>query len=184
MMDSFLKRAIAVAVLAGASVGAHATTTNLGTISNSGPTGLAGTVLGGGQSFSDIFSFNFSGPNTGSHFQVMDIPTTVSEAVTFNGILTAISLFSAGANGVVGGGDDSLLASSISPGGSSLTLNYDHPLSGTDYITVTGVANGSSGAIFAGQIAPVPEAETYAMLLAGLGLMGAVIRRRSMNKNS
>lgn len=26
---------------------------------------------------------------------------------------------------------------------------------------------------------PVPEPETYAMLLAGLGLMGAVIRRRS-----
>jgi hypothetical protein len=27
-------------------------------------------------------------------------------------------------------------------------------------------------------INPVPEAETYAMLLAGLGLMGAIIRRR------
>jgi hypothetical protein len=28
--------------------------------------------------------------------------------------------------------------------------------------------------------APVPEPETYAMLLAGLGLMGAMVRRRSM----
>ena len=28
------------------------------------------------------------------------------------------------------------------------------------------------------QAAPVPEPETYAMLLAGLGLMGAVVRRR------
>jgi hypothetical protein len=31
--------------------------------------------------------------------------------------------------------------------------------------------------------APVPEAETYAMLLAGLGLMGAIVRRRS-NKSA
>jgi hypothetical protein len=30
-----------------------------------------------------------------------------------------------------------------------------------------------------GQMAPVPEPETYAMLLAGLGLMGAVARRRN-----
>ena len=183
MINSTLKRAVAVAILAGASVGAHATTTNLGTISNSVPTGIAGTVLGTGQSFSDIFSFNFGGLNTGgAHIQVTDVPTTISPAVTFNGILSAVSLFSAGANGVVGGGDDSLLASSVSPGGSSLSLDYTQPLSGSSYITVTGISNGSSGAIFAGQIAPIPEPETYAMLLAGLGLMGAVVRRRSTRK--
>ena len=183
MINSSLKRAVAVAILAGVSVGANATTTNLGTISPSIATGFAGTALGGGQSFSDIFSFNFSGPNTGgTHFQVMDVPTTVSPTVTFNGILTAISLFSAGANGVVGGGDDSLLKSSINPGGSSLSLDYTQSLSGPSYITVTGISNGSSGAIFAGQIAPIPEPETYAMLLAGLGLMGAVVRRRSPRK--
>ena len=183
MINPTLKRAIAVAILAGASVGAHATTTNLGAISNTAPTGFAGTALGGGQSFSDIFSFNFSSPSTlGTHFQVQDVPTTVSPTVNFNGILTAISLFSAGANGVVGGGDDSLLKSSINPGGSSLSLDYTQSLSGPSYITVTGISNGSSGAIFAGQIAPIPEPETYAMLLAGLGLMGAVVRRRSTRK--
>jgi len=31
--------------------------------------------------------------------------------------------------------------------------------------------------------APVPEPETYAMLLAGLGLMGAITRRRSANRS-
>ena len=183
MINSSLKRAVAMAILAGASVGAHATTTNLGAISNSAPTGFAGTVLGTGQSFSDIFSFSFLGQSPdGVHVQVNDVPTTVSSAVTFNGILTAVSLFSAGANGVIGGGDDSLLASSISPGGSSLSLDYTQPLSSSSYITVTGISNGSSGAIFAGQIAPIPEPETYAMLLAGLGLMGAVVRRRSARK--
>ncbi|MEO8767301.1 MAG: PEP-CTERM sorting domain-containing protein [Nitrosospira sp.] len=34
------------------------------------------------------------------------------------------------------------------------------------------------------QAAPIPEPETYAMLLAGLGLMGTVIRRRKSRKDS
>ncbi|WP_255034006.1 PEP-CTERM sorting domain-containing protein [Rhodoferax sp. TH121] len=33
--------------------------------------------------------------------------------------------------------------------------------------------------VYSAALAPVPEPETYAMLLAGLGLMGAVVRRRS-----
>jgi hypothetical protein len=40
--------------------------------------------------------------------------------------------------------------------------------------------NGSEGNImFSAQLAPVPEPESYAMLLAGLGLMAVVARRRS-----
>jgi hypothetical protein len=31
-------------------------------------------------------------------------------------------------------------------------------------------------------LAPVPEPETYAMLLAGLGVMGAVVRRRKQKQ--
>ncbi len=34
------------------------------------------------------------------------------------------------------------------------------------------------------QVATIPEPETYAMLLAGLGLMGFMVRRRSGNENS
>lgn len=33
------------------------------------------------------------------------------------------------------------------------------------------------------QAAPIPEPETYAMLLAGLGLMGAVVRRRKLRQS-
>jgi len=45
------------------------------------------------------------------------------------------------------------------------------------------VAYGTSG-IFVGttNIVPVPEPETYAMMLAGLGLVGAVARRRKLAK--
>lgn len=185
MIHSSLKRAVAVAMLAGVSFGANATTTHLGTVSTEEPKGFAGTVLGDGMSFSDIFSFTVSEPNVSSTYVVQNVPTMVTESTSFDGILSALSLFSAGANGVVGGGDDMLLASTTAPGGESLSLGYDQSLSGASFITVTGVSNASGGAIYAGEIAAViPEPETYAMLLAGLGLMGAVVRRRSKNKTS
>lgn len=185
MIHSSLKRAVAVAMLAGISFGANATTTPLGTVSTDVPMGFAGNVLGDGVSFSDIFTFTLSEPNVSSSYDVINVPATVSENTSFDGILSALSLFSAGANGAIGGGDDTLLASSTAPGGESLTLDYNASLSGLSYITVTGISNASGGAIYAGEItAAIPEPETYAMLLAGLGLMGAVVRRRSTNKTS
>lgn len=38
---------------------------------------------------------------------------------------------------------------------------------------------GTYSAIIINRVAPVPEPQTYAMLLAGLGLLGAMVRRRS-----
>lgn len=52
---------------------------------------------------------------------------------------------------------------------------------GTDYqLRVTGVAVGTFGGAYAGTMAvvPIPEPETYAMILAGLGLLGFMARRR------
>jgi hypothetical protein len=180
MIKNSIKLTVVAAMLAGMSVGANATTTDLGTVTT-GPTTFGGTVLGSGVAFSDIFTLDISQNVTS--FSVVDVPLSVG-GTTFDGILTGLSLFSAGANGIVGGGDDTLLQSSISPGDNSLTLTYDQPLSGASFITVTGVSNGSAGAIYAGAVAAIPEPETYAMLLAGLGLMGAVVRRRSNRKAS
>ena len=45
-----------------------------------------------------------------------------------------------------------------------------------EYLVAGGTIRYSSLPI--GSVSPVPEAETYAMMLAGLGLMGAVVRRR------
>jgi hypothetical protein len=54
-------------------------------------------------------------------------------------------------------------------------------------IFASGPGSGSLGIDFSastgGSASMVPEPESYAMLLAGLGLMGAVIRRRSMGEN-
>ena len=67
-------------------------------------------------------------------------------------------------------------------------LSYSATQAGTGFSAITGtfdstdafVAYTTSSSAGAGNIiyAPVPEPETYAMLLAGLGLMGAVARRR------
>jgi hypothetical protein len=183
MIKNSMKLTFVAAMLAGMSVGANATTTDLGTVTTD-PITFGGTVSGSGVTFSDIFSFNLTEPNVSSGFSVVDVPLSVG-GTNFDGILTGLSLFSAGANGIVGGGDDTLLQSSTSTDGNSLSLNYDQPLSGASFITVTGISNGTAGAIYAGAVAAaVPEPETYAMLLAGLGLMGAVVRRRSNRKTS
>jgi len=46
------------------------------------------------------------------------------------------------------------------------------------YFKVTGTTTGTSGGNYTFALAPVPEPASYAMLLAGLGIMGAVVRRR------
>ncbi|MYN25459.1 PEP-CTERM sorting domain-containing protein [Duganella sp. CY42W] len=52
--------------------------------------------------------------------------------------------------------------------------------SGSYYMEVKGKVLGTSGGSYGGtlNVAAVPEPETYGMLLAGLGLLGAVARRR------
>jgi hypothetical protein len=176
-----LKQIAAVAVLAGASVGANATTTDLGTISNNTPTTFSGVIQGSGIGINDIFTFNFEQPNMGSGYDVVNVPLTFSHG-NFNTALATMTLMS-NDNGIVGDFDDHVLKSTVlpSPGNSpdNLSLQWDQPITGHAYINITGITNGTQGGIYAGAIAAaVPEPETYAMLLAGLGLMGAVVRRR------
>ncbi len=189
MIKLSLKGAVAIAVLAGASAGANATTTDLGIISSSVPATFTGTVLGSQQSFSDIFNFSLSQPNASSGYDVINFPVNIPSVGTLGTVLSTLSLVSDGPDGKPGTADDVVLKSVVLPsaGNSSdhLSLTWDQPLTGPAYLNVTGVTSGSLGGIYSGSIAAaVPEPETYAMLLAGLGLMGAVVRRRSMRKNS
>jgi hypothetical protein len=66
-------------------------------------------------------------------------------------------------------------------GGTSLPAGvYSLVVSGTG---ITGSSATYSGSISATPISAVPEPQTYLMLLAGLGVMGAIARRRN-NANS
>lgn len=185
-----LKQAVAIAVLAGASAGAYADTEqSLGTISTSFPTTFSSVVAPTTTGFSDIFTFTVAEPNLGVGASVVNIPLNVS-GFTFDTVLATMSLISAGADNAIGGGDDTVLQSVVLPSSGNstdhLSLNWDTPVSGgLHYLNITGVTGGSEGGIYSGAIASaVPEPETYAMLLAGLGLMGAVVRRRGMRKTS
>ncbi|MEW6120433.1 MAG: FxDxF family PEP-CTERM protein [Pseudomonadota bacterium] len=59
--------------------------------------------------------------------------------------------------------------------GAEPTGLYFHPLTNVAYVNVQHPASGNDVLV---EIAPVPEPETYAMMLAGLGLVGYMARRR------
>jgi hypothetical protein len=63
---------------------------------------------------------------------------------------------------------------------STTVLNPTVLLAGDYTLQIRGTVTGSAGGSYAGvlNLTPVPEAETYAMFLAGLGLMGLISRRR------
>ena len=59
---------------------------------------------------------------------------------------------------------------------------------GSYYLSVNGLVQGAGGGSYSSNVnlamAPVPEAETYAMMIAGLGLLGVVARRRKAAKQA
>lgn len=61
----------------------------------------------------------------------------------------------------------------------------DYSLGAGSYaLHLFGQGTGKSGGMYLGgaTIAPVPEASTWVMMLAGLGLVGSIVRRRAANK--
>jgi hypothetical protein len=64
--------------------------------------------------------------------------------------------------------------------GNNSTYTFNLPSAGNYHVDISGVVNGLSGGVYAIALsaAPVPEPETFAMLLVGLGLVGTIARRR------
>jgi hypothetical protein len=187
MIKTSLKLTAVAALLAGASVGANAATTDLGTIALGEPQTFTGVVQGSGTSINDIFTFELGAGNVASGYSVVNVPLSFNGG-DWNTALATLTLMS-NADGIVGNTDDQMLGTAVWDQGSNsndlLSLAYDSAITGPAYIQVTGITDGGNGGIYSGAIAAaVPEPETYAMLLAGLGLMGAVVRRRSNRKAS
>jgi hypothetical protein len=175
-MKKALFAAILVAMggyMAPASAVTITTSTNLGDI-----TGLAknvGNTFGAaayGSSFSDLYTFDLS---TASQ----SVGTTVTIDLSVGPLNFQLSNMAIKLTDSTGATtyamDNTMDASNALQLSASLTA-------GTGYrFLVTGDVTGNIGGAYGGvlQAAPVPEAETYAMMLAGLGLVGFMALRRT-----
>ena len=174
-MKKTLYAAILVAMggyMAPASAVTITSTTSLGDL-----TGLAASI---GNSFNaTAFNSSFSDEYT---FSLNTLSQSVGTTVTIDLSLGAnnfqlsnmvIEMFDS--TGVTSYGFDNTMDASKS-------LQLITTLGAGSYkFLVTGVVSGNLGGGYGGvlQAVPVPEAETYAMMLAGLGLVGFMARRRT-----
>ena len=121
-----------------------------------------------GNPFSDIFTFSIpvgASGNGGSN--------VISLSSSGNVIFSLFSLAEAGFGTVFG-----------ATGGTSSSLSFANGgVPGSYTLTVAGSKTSLASGSYAGNvtISPVPEPETYAMILAGLGLLGFAARRRKTN---
>lgn len=173
------KTALTAALLLGSLVSLPASAVTIGqTVDLGDLTGLAksvGNAFGAGDfgsSFEDVYVFDLS---------------TASQSV---GTTVTINLSFGGANFLLSGMEIRLTDST-----GATTYDWDNTLdassalqvsallgAGNDYrFVVSGTVAGNAGGAYGGvlQAAPVPEAGTYGMMLAGLGLVGLMVRRRA-----
>ena len=160
-----LKTALAAVALASGMASAMATTFNIGSLP------IAPAVYSNVQSvapgaISDLYSFLFpAGALSGSGSAI-----TIDVASILNIDSVQVSLLDAGLNPLAWGsmGDTSVLFNQPLTAGSSYSFR------------VTGNAFGSSGGTYAflASAAPVPEPAAVALMLAGLGVVGSIVRRR------
>ena len=177
-MDTrYLFRLLPLALAVGFSGSALAVTTNLGAVVVGTPTTFSGSSAPG--SFTDLFTFTLPA-NGGSGYSVANF------ALPFFGLNTTLSSLTLYSNpdGILSNGDDLQVAVN-STGGGSIALTYGASVVGPYYLKVSGIATGTAGGLYNGAIsvaavppAPVPEPESYALMLAGIGAIGLVVVRR------
>lgn len=127
-----------------------------------------------GDTFMDHFTFNI----TGTVPQSLDaIVSSISRTASTGLDITGLSLYSSGGT---------LISSGMSLQSGAIdvwTLSSDNLAAGNYYVQVSGTLVSATSGAFGGAVmlAPVPEPETYGMLLAGLGLVGFMARRRKQD---
>jgi hypothetical protein len=137
-----------------------------------------------GATFADHFTFSVTGTTT-SNFDA--IISSISRTADTGLNISALSLYRVGGGTGTGGtAGDTLISSGTSLNSGQMdvwTLSSDNLAAGSYYVLVGGNMVSDTSASFGGAVmlaptAPVPEPETYGMMLAGLGVLGVLARRR------
>ncbi len=173
MRNSFRLKLLAAAILmtSGVSNAAPTVMGNWGV--HDDPVEHASVLLGSGAgSFDHIFTFNLSTRN-----DVVSIAVT-NDFGKFNINGAALQLWKE--TSVDGNYTNDTSVESFAFDSSSVGMDFGKLEPGNYYYEITGTVLGSKGGsyILDSYISPVPEPETYAMLLAGLGMIGFSLRRR------
>ena len=171
-MTQSIRNAVAGMLFALLSLGAQATAYDFGILSLGDGRSSAEPQFGGAGFVVGAFSDTWA-------FQLADDGSTLTSAlsVNFSSFFHVSSGQYAIYSGTVGGEAEKL--DSWTFGGTPEYNLVSLMSAGPYYLAVSGLADGSAGGHYVLNIAaPVPEPETYALLLAGLALVGFVARRR------
>jgi hypothetical protein len=142
-----------------------------------------------GATFADHFTFSVSG-TTGMNFDA--IISSISRTADTGLDISGLSLYRVGGGTGTGGtAGDTLVTSGTSSMTGAMdvwTLSSNNLTAGSYYVLVSGNLVSDTSAAFGGAVmmsptAPVPEPETYGMMLAGLGVLGFLARRRKQAAN-
>lgn len=186
-LSTIVKSTVGAATLAVASLSAQAAVYDLGTLTTGVVKNFNGGVVGNSVIFGDIFSFSLGSAAGETAYGVIDLP------FPFFGLSTSLSFAALYANpdGVKTGfnGDEGFpLVKAFGDSNNEIHFTKAPTAAGSYFLVVSGITTGSNGGAYSGSIlatapaAPVPEPESYAMLLAGLGVMGAIAVRRNKRK--
>ena len=117
-------------------------------------------------------------------FTVAALPSVAGASVAVNLNLGNLSYHISGLTLDLFNAGNTMLGSDTVTGPTDIQVSLNSTLAaGNYYFTVQGTADGqlTNAGIYTFTAAAVPEADTYAMMLAGLGLVGYSVSRRKRN---
>ena len=145
--------------------------------------GFFGDVIGANHSgamFADKFNFSVSG-NTPMSLNA--IISSISASASTGLDITGLALYGMGSGTGTSTSGNLVANGTVMKSGAIdvWTLSTANLAAGNYYLQVSGNVMGTAAGSFGGALqmaAPVPEPETYGMMLGGLGLLGFLARRR------